>query len=119
MNEVRMARRRRGGARPQALEQRLELLRLRGAGLRLELALARQEAGERIAGLRRGWAMLSAIVQTLLPRRWRKQWANLPLLRWPTILGPVLVPLLIRPLWRWLSGARRRRSEVAADRDDA
>ncbi len=97
---------------PQPLEQRLELLRLRGAGHRLELALARQELGDRTAGMRRALALVAAILRSVWPGRRQVPGENLPRLRLAALLAPLLVRVLLRPLLRRLFGRRRRRGEA-------
>lgn len=53
------------------LRERLELLRVRAAGHRLELALAGQDLREQTKGLRRGAGIALAILRMLVPRQAR------------------------------------------------
>jgi hypothetical protein len=95
-----------------ALEQRFELLRLRAAAHRMELTLARQELEDRYAGLRRGVALVARVAQVIFPLGPRSKDGNSPWLRLAALLGTLLLPLAVRPLWRWMSGDGRRRRDA-------
>src|SRR5271169_4934223 len=95
-----------GGAQ---LSERLELLRLRGAGHRLELALARQDLREQTQGLRRGAGIALAIMQLLVPRNARSRPSFVDtLLRYAAWIVPAASTLIFRsksqrPTGRWRS----------------
>lgn len=93
------------------LAQRLEIVRLRAAGHRLELALERQEFERRTEGVRRALSMVTAMVRRFAPaRRPHSRDAGVSAAGVAALAASIVLPWIVRRLTHGTADRDARRA---------